>query len=283
MKAIKDIIKKNPVLSYYILTFLISWGGVYLLGAPYGMPTPSEQFLKMWPIVFLPYFLGPSISGLLLTGIVYGRQGFRELFARMFKWRVGLGWYAVALLTMPLLTVPLQFLLSLISPVFMADIFTTTNKLGLIILGLAVGFFFGGFLEELGWTGFAIPGLRRNNLSLLNTGLIVGFLWGVWHLFPTFWGSGDANGVFSMLLFLPPSLFYMGVLTGFRVLMVWAFDRTGSHFLIMLMHMSVTASTLFIFAPGARGIELMIYYVILTALMWGLVALVLTAEKKRAI
>lgn len=282
MKAIINFIRNNPVVSYFILTFTISWGGVYILGSPYGMPTSSEQFQKVWPIVFIPYFLGPSLSGLIMTGIVYGKQGFRELLSRMLKWKVGLGWYALALLTMPLLTMPLQFLLSLISPIFISDIFTTANKLGLILLGLGVGLFFGGFLEELGWTGFAIPSLRRSNFSILNTGLIVGFLWGVWHLFPTYWASGDANGGFSPLLFLPPSIFYMGVLTGFRVLMVWAFDRTGSQFLLMLMHMSATASTLFIFAPAARGIDLMIYYIILTAIMWAVAAAVVIYKKRSA-
>lgn len=274
-------IKKNPVLSYFILTFLISWGGVYILGAPYGMPAPNEHFTKMWPIVFIPYFLGPCLSGLFLTTLVYGKTGFRELLSRIFKWRVGLGWYAVALLTIPLLTVSIQFLLSLFSPVFIAEIFTSDNKVSLILLGLGVGFFFGGILEEMGWTGFATPKLRRNNFSPLITGLIVGFLWGVWHLFPTFWGSGDTNGSFSVLLFFPPSLFYLGVLSGFRILMVWAFENTGSHFLIILMHMSVTASTLFIFAPAARGVDLIIYYTILSVLVWGLVVIVMGIEKRR--
>jgi membrane protease YdiL (CAAX protease family) len=279
MKSIKDFINRNPVLSYFILTFIISWGGVYILGAPYGMPTTSEQFVKVWPIVFIPYFLGPSLAGLLLTGIVSGRAGFRELLSRMLKWRVGAGWYAIALLTAPLLVLTILLTLSLISPVFLPDIFTTADKVSLILLGLGVGLFFGGILEELGWTGFAIPGLRRN-YSILTTGLIVGLLWGVWHLFPGFWGSGDASGVFSPLLFFPPSFFFMGVLPAYRVLMVWVFDRTGSQFVIMLMHMSITASTLFILSPAARGIPLMIYYIILTAVMWA-VALATTALKRR--
>lgn len=276
-------IKKNPVLYYFLLTFLLSWGGVYLLGAPYGMPAPNEQFARVWPVVFIPYFLGPSLSGLLVTGLAYGRTGYRGLLSRMSRWRVGLGWYAVALLTIPLLTVPLQFLLSLLSPVYIADIFTTADKAGLILQGLGVGLFFGGFLEELGWTGLATPALRRNHFSLLKTGLVIGFLWGVWHLFPTFWASGNAEGRLSLMLFLPPSLFYIGVLTGFRVLMVWVFDRTGSHFLLMLMHMSVTASTLFIFAPAARGTDLIIYYGILTALVWGLVVLILKVERRKTL
>ena len=278
MTTIKAFIKSHPVLTYFALTFAISWGGVYILGAPYGMPTTSEQFAKVWPIVFIPYFLGPSMAGLLLTGLVHGRAGFRELLSRMLKWRVSFRWYAVALLTAPLVIMPILLLLSLISPVFLPDIFTSANKVSLIVSGILIGLIFGGILEELGWTGFAIPGLRRN-YSILTTGLIVGLLWGVWHLFPGFWGSGDASGVFSPLLFFPPSLFFMGVLPAYRVLMVWVFDRTGSQFVIMLMHMSITASTLFILSPAARGIPLMIYYTILTTVMWVIVAAVAVANR----
>jgi hypothetical protein len=39
------------------------------------MPTTKEQFEKLWPIVFLPYFFGPSIASILLTGLVHGRAG----------------------------------------------------------------------------------------------------------------------------------------------------------------------------------------------------------------
>ena len=162
MKTIKDSIKRHPVLTYFALAFAISWGGVYILGAPYGMPTTSGQFTKVWPIVFIPYFLGPSMAGLLLTALVHGRVGFRELLSRMLKWRVNFRWYAVALLTAPLVIMPILLLLSLTSPVFLPDIFTSANKVSLIVSGILIGLIFGGILEELGWTGFAIPGLRQN-------------------------------------------------------------------------------------------------------------------------
>ncbi len=45
--------------------------------------------------------LGPFISGLLFTGVLYGRAGFRQLKSRLLKWRVGLGWYVFALLIAP--------------------------------------------------------------------------------------------------------------------------------------------------------------------------------------
>jgi membrane protease YdiL (CAAX protease family) len=271
MTTIKAFIKRHSVLTYFILTFVISWGGVLILGAPYGMPTTSEQFEKLWPIVFLPYFLGPSISSILLISVIYGKVGIRELLSQLFRWRVGTPWYAVALLTAPLLVTIVLLPLSLTSPVFLPGIITTADKFGLILSGILVGLIFGGLLEELGWTGFSVPELRRH-YGVLTTGIIVGFLWGVWHFLPTYWGSGDSSGSLSLSQLLPPCLFYVAVLPAYRVLMVWVYDRTGKSLLVlMLMHMSLTASTLFILAPSASGVSLMIYYLILAALMWVIV------------
>ena len=278
MATIKSFIKRHPVLTYFALTFAISWGGVLILGAPYGMPTTSEQFEKVWPIVFIPYFLGPSLVGLLMTGLVNGKAGFRELVSRFLKWRVGFLWYMIAILTAPLLVTLILLALSLASPVFLPAIFTTADKFGLILLGIMVGLIFGGIMEELGWTGFAVPTLMLR-YNILTTGFIVGFLWGAWHFLPTFWGSGDPSGALSLSLFLPPCLFYIGVLPAYRVLMVWVYSRTGSLLVNMLMHMSITASTLFILSPAARGIPLMIYYLILTVAMWGVVAVVAVTNR----
>ena len=45
--------------------------------------------------------------------------------------------------------------------------------------------------------------------------------------------------------------------TAYRVLMVWVYDRTGGSLLVaMLMHTSLTASTLFILMPPVRGVSL---------------------------
>jgi len=278
MSTIKAFIKKHPVLAYFALTFAISWGGVLILGAPYGMPTTGEQFEKLWPIVFLPYFLGPSLASILLTGLVSGRAGSRELLSRLVRWRVSVRWYAVALLTAPLLVTLVLFLLSRASPEYLPAIITADNKVALLLTGIMVGLFFGGLLEELGWTGFAVPGLRQR-YGVFATGLVVGILHAVWHFLPTYWGSGDSLGALDPLLFLPPCLFYIGTLPAYRVLMVWVYERTGSLFVAMLMHASLTASTLFILSPGARGVPLIVYYLILTPVVWGAVALVIAATR----
>jgi membrane protease YdiL (CAAX protease family) len=280
MTKIKATIENHPVATYFVLTFIISWGGVLILGAPHGMPTTQEQFERLYPIVFLPYLLGPLVSGLALTALVDGKAGFRELFSRLTKWRVNGRWYAIALLTAPLLAVSILLALSLVSPAFLPAIVTADDKLPLLLMGIAIGLIGGGLMEEPGWTGFATPKLRRRR-GVLPTGLIVGFLWGVWHVLPTYWGSGDSAGVLSLALLLPPSFFYIAVLPAYRVLMVSVYDRTESLLVVILMHASLTASTLFIFAPSVGGVNLFLYYLVLAAVLWGIVLATQTSNSER--
>ncbi|MBD3276109.1 MAG: CPBP family intramembrane metalloprotease [Candidatus Marinimicrobia bacterium] len=267
MKNPLFFVKNHPVLTYFTLTFIISWGGIAVLGGPHGIPAPKAQFEALWPVVFLPYFFGPTLSGLLLIGIIHGKEGIKNLLSRFIRWRVDVRWYAIAVLTAPLLVAPLLFILAQISPVYVPAIVTAENKLTLIFMGVSVGLIFGGILEEIGWTGFAVPEMRKEYGSLF-TGFMVGILWGIWHIFPTLWGSGDAAGTLSLSLFLPPCLFYVGVLPAYRILMTWVYDNTGSLLINMFMHASLTATTLFIFLPAATGMDLALYYLVLTAIIW---------------
>ncbi len=268
---VKTFIKDHSVLSYFALTFAISWGGVFLLGSPSGMPAPSEEAARLWPIVYLPYFVGPILSGLLLTGLVHGREGYRALRARLTMWRTGVRWYAVALLTAPLLIVSILFVLSLTSATYLPAIVTTVDKVSLVISGIMIGLVFGGLMEELGWTGFATPELRQRH-SVFATGLIVGALWGLWHFLPTFWACGDADGSLSLDLLIPPVVFYAAVLPAYRVLMVWVHDRTGSLLVAILMHAGLTANAIAIMAPSEVLSSLVTYYLILTAALYVIIA-----------
>jgi membrane protease YdiL (CAAX protease family) len=190
---------------------------------------------------------------------------------------VGARWYAVALLTAPLLVTAILFVLSLTSPVFLPGIFTANDKASLLLVGIAYGLA-AGFFEELGWTGFAVPRLRLR-YSVLTTGLIVGLLWGAWHFLVAFWGSGTSSGAFSLILFLPQFLFYVGVLPAYRVLMVWVYDRTGESLLVaMLMHASLTASVPLILQPVATGMALLSWYLVLAAALWVVIAAVAVAN-----
>jgi uncharacterized protein len=275
MTTINSFVKRHPVLSYFALTFAISWGGILIFLAPVGFPINTERV--EFYVALVANQAGPMLAGILLTSLVYGRAGLREFLSRLLRWWVDVRWYAVALLAAPLLTTAILLALSLISPVFLPGIFAANDKASLLVLGLVAGIL--GGLEEPGWTGFAVPELRRR-YSILATALIVGFLWGAWHFLLTFWASGDTSGVFSPSLLVPPLVFYIAVLPTFRILMVWVYDRTESLLVAMLMHASLTASTTFILMPVATGTALSTYYLVLTALLWLIVGVVAAAAGK---
>ena len=101
---------------------------------------------------------GPSIAGLLLTGLIEGRAGYRDLFLRLGKWRVGIRWYALAIVPAPIVSAGVLFALSITSPLLIAE-----NKAAVVFGGLGAAAM--TILEEIGWTGFVVPRLRRRQAS----------------------------------------------------------------------------------------------------------------------
>ena len=276
MTTIRAFIKSHPLLGFYALAFAITWGGlVMVVGGPSEIPGSPDLLGTRFALVLLAWLAGPSVASILMTGIVYGREGLRDLLARMTRWQVSARWYAVALLTAPLLSVAVLLALSLSSPEYLPTILTTSDKGALLLQGI-VGTFVGGIFEELGWTGFATPTLlKRMRYGVLATGLIVGVLWGVIHLPLYYWGaSGDLSGVLlvavlaaNVLAWFPP----------YRVLMVWVYDRTGSLLVAMLMHGSATGS-LVIFASLTPGWPLFTFLLAFGALLWTVVVTVALAN-----
>jgi len=94
----------------------------------------------------------------------------------------------------------------------------------------------GGGQEEPGWRGFALPRLQASHSSLRAT-LILGFLWGLWHV-PLYGPLG-----FVVPLLLAPFYSYL-------------FNRTGSVIPCLLLHGSFTAAQehLTLMANEAHGV-----------------------------
>jgi uncharacterized protein len=275
MKTIKAFIMRHSLLAYFALAFAISWGGVLIVaGGPGGISANSEASEMQVTFLYPALIVGPSVAGVLLTALLYGGAGLRELRSRLFKWRVGARWYAAALLTAPLSVTAALLALSLTSTEYLPGILTTSDKATLLLIGIFVGLMVGIF-EELGWTGFAIPRMRLR-YGVLITGLIVGLVWGAWHFLPFFWGSGTTSGVVPVTLFLLVLLFTW--LTAFRVLMVWVYDRTASLLVVMLMHVSLVASNV-ILAPLATGVSQVTYNLVWAAVLWAVVAAVAVANR----
>ena len=246
--GISGLIKRHPVSTYFALVFIISWGGILVVVGPEGLPGSGSQIQKLVPIVFLTMIAGPSLASILLTSIVDGRAGLRDLYLRQCRWRVNIRWYGAALLITPLLLTTILVALTLISPLFMPGIFTANDKVTLLGLSIAAGLT-AGFFEELGWTGFAIPKMQMK-YSAFATGIILGVIWAIWHLLADFWGGYSEYGE----LYLPHYLLWVVALPAYRVLMVWIYNNSNSLLLAQLMHASFTGSQ-FLLTPSAVSLE----------------------------
>ena len=273
METKKSFINRYSALLYFVLTFAITWGCMALVAAPEGFPISKQKLDELGPMVYVGMLIGPSLSGLLLTALDSGKQGFRDLWAKLSKWRVGIQWYAIALLATPLAALTILLGLSLVSPEFVPGIFTADDKTSLVITGIIMGLFVGLF-EEIGWIGFIVPRMRRR-FSILATGIIVGVLWGAWH-FPPFWEADTFSGAFPFFLLI---IRLFAWLPPYRVLMVWFYERSGSLFLTILFHASLDFTMLVLPSATLSGWALVSWILVWSTALWATVAILSKAGK----
>lgn len=179
---------KKTVSVYLALTFLLTWGLVWL-----GVAKGWTGNAKLFPILLTACMFCPA-AGSILTR-VFCNMGFTNMALRPYL-RGHAGSYAVALLLPTMLTVLGGALYFLFFPA-MFDPSMTATRLQLAVYGdraewmlavqLIAAVLFGGFInlipamgEELGWRGFLLPQLMRL-FSPRKAALLTGVIWGVWH------------------------------------------------------------------------------------------------------
>lgn len=96
-------------------------------------------------------------SALLVTALEGGRPAVRRLVRRVLRWRVGLVWWLVAILGMPLLTVMIAVLLGDSARLPSAAV------LGQEVVGVVVAFVLVNWWEKTAWAGFLQTRLERRH------------------------------------------------------------------------------------------------------------------------
>jgi membrane protease YdiL (CAAX protease family) len=258
------LVRRYPLASYLIAVYGLSWGGFVFLALC--RRVRDETVGSLDALLLFPFcVVGVGIVGVVMTRLLDGREGLRRLRSRVAGWRVGWGWYAVALAMPPCTVVAvLSLLRAVVAPEFAPNRF---------VFGLLFGLL-PGFAEEIGWTGFALPRLLSRG-SAAGAAVALGILWGLWHLpVVDFLGAASPHGR-SWLPFLGAFTF---VLVAMRVLMVWVYGKTGSVLLAQLMHASSTGSLVVFGPPRISPAQEATWYGLYGAALWIVVLILIAIE-----
>jgi len=202
-----DGIRRQPLVAFFALAFAYSW-----------IPSLTYAFTGSGPTILS---CGPALAAFTVLGLTDGKAGLKRLFRSMLKWRVGLRWWAAALLGPAVLAgLATALNLALGAPTPTAeDLGNWTNVLPTALIILLVPAI-GGAWEEPGWRGFALPRLLAER-SALGASLILGTLWAVWHL-PVYF-VGDQHWSDLVLVVVGTIVF------------TWLFQSAGASLLIAMV------------------------------------------------
>ena len=264
---ISGFIKRHPVATYFVLAFMISWGGIFVAAGPKFMRGEAMLFADAL-FIFLPMLAGPSLAGIALTGIVDGRSGLRDLFSRMGLWRVGVHWYSAILIFPILIMVVLLALTALLSPNFAPNFFPMGILIGLLA----------GFGEEIGWMGYAFPKMQLK-YSALTAGILLGVLHAMWHLAADYLGASGTRGTY----WLPHFAMFVVSMTAMRVLVVWVYANTRSVLLSQLMHASSTGFLAVLVPLSLSPGNDTLFYAVYAVVLWIAVAIIVAKYGKHLV
>jgi CAAX protease family protein len=265
---LKAFIQRHAIAAYFVLAFAISWGtSLATMGPKFLSGEPLERLADALPSL-VGMMLGPFLSGVLLTWIVDGAAGVRELFGRMGRWKVSGRWWLAALLLFPVVLLVVLFALTgVISSYFIP---------GFAFVGIPYGLLAGWF-EETGWTGFATPRIQLK-WGALATGLLLGFIHGVWHIAADYMGSSGAMGAYWFTHFA--AMWLVGLMA-LRVITVWIYNRTGSLLLAQLTHATFTGSLITLTPTPIDPANETTWYLVFAVAIWIVAAIIIVASHWR--
>jgi membrane protease YdiL (CAAX protease family) len=241
----KAFVRRNQLLVMYVIMFVLAWPGM-IWEVLYSQGIVSSQ-----SPVYVSIFTGwaPGVAAVVVTAIVIGKSGVKDLLRRFLVWRVGVQWYAVAFLG----GIGMQVLFGGTVPVIPAKEASALNVALSFVIMIAFGFLIN--TEEVAWRGFALPRLQSKYGPLL-AGILLVIPESLLHL-PYFWNKDiDFYQTVGMFWFTAFSVAAVFIYT-------FVFNKTkGSLLLVTIMHASQNAWANLLSDNTARPFQFTV------ALMW---------------
>jgi membrane protease YdiL (CAAX protease family) len=259
---------------YLIIVFILSYGWQYLIFVTGGVESKLFPFLMWFPGIVAVFF------------IILTRQGFRKIGLGLHKW----GYIFPAVFIPLAVSLCLVFFITglnwgnLSDKLFVfKDGILESSKIGLLlgkqeqtipffIFNITLShivFLIGGSIltlgEEFGWRGYLQEKILRK-YSLIWGFVILGVIWGYWHLPIILMGYNfPSQPVLGAFLLMPIGTTFLGIFLG------WIYLRSRSIWMPALAHASVNLFSGFPFGMTMYQDE--IFRGIMWICVWGVVAI----------
>ena len=242
-----------PILSFVpflLIAFGLAWGILALfIFLPDKMTGIFGELTGQHPLFFLAVY-APAIAAFIVVIYNAGTEGLRRYLGRLLLWRCSLPWYSFLIIGIPLIFIGGSALKgNLFTEPFP---FSSFQSLILALVLTAIK----GPVEEFGWRGVALPLLQRK-FAPIWAGLILGVIWGFWHL-PAFLLSGTPQSAWS---FTP---FFVGSIA-LSVIVTALFNKShGSILLPALFHFQCNNPIW----PNAQPYDIYLFVVVAALVFW---------------
>ena len=248
-------IRRRPLVTFFVLAFLLPW----LVWVPraVGVPVGLLDPLSTWFV---------AVAAVVAAALTGGRAALRDLGRRLVRWRVGWAWYVVVLVGPAVFSVAAAGVVVLLEGSWSAALpAPLANQAWVLLAAFLLGAVLtDGLGEEVAWRGFALPRLLERATPLAAS-VVLGLLWGAWHL-PLLWTEDKPlHGQLFWLLLVD--------ITAKSVLFTWVFLHTrGSVLIAMLFH---GATNLFIVSPDVASTGDLALPLLAAGAKWVLVVVVI--------
>ncbi len=209
---------KRNLWLFFTLSFAWMWGlNLPRVLANFGIIALSP--LLSTALGYLAVF-GPGLAAFLLIRLEKGKTGVRELWRRGWQTNFDKKWFLPALLLMPLMGFLTWLILELLNVPVLWEY--SLSPAMLVPIGLLI-WLVGALPEEYGWRGYAL-GRMLENRSPLTASLLLGLIWGVWHL--------PLHFISTTTQYVIPIWEYIALTVVLSIIYTWLYLGTGGSVLI---------------------------------------------------
>lgn len=224
----EKIIRKYYLRSFYIITFIFS---ILLFTLHFVFQSAAKYSISFTQ-------LSPAIAVVFISLILKDKTSINDIKNHFYINKIVVKWMIPAIAIPGICIVVSSFIMTY----YKIDYISWKGDMLFYILNF-VAILIGSAAEEIGWRGFLLPNLQKKYTPFISS-IIVGILWGVWHL-------NFTGGIWGFIL-------YTVTIIEMSILMSWVYNKSNGNILLMIVWHLIINLTSHIFLWGRFSLHLFI-------------------------